>query len=246
MNTIGQQKRAERLPACSPGPVPLRYALRRRHFNRARTASRAALLAAIALILAPLSAVAAEPVRLLVLGDSLTAGYGLPPEQAFPARLEARLRADGMNVTVINGGVSGDTSAGARARLDWALADKPDAAIVEIGSNDALRGLDPAALRANLDAIVARLKKDGVRVLIAGMLAPPNYGRDYERAFDAVFPAVARAHGVALYPFFLDGVATMPALNQPDGMHPNEKGVAEIVDRIAPSVLRLLRAGHRG
>ena len=242
MNTVERQKRAERSPVWSPGPVPHRYALPHGLFNRVR----AALLAAFTLICTQIFAAAAEPVRLLVLGDSLAAGYGLPPEQAFPVRLQAKLRRDGLDVTVINGGVSGDTSAGGRARLDWALADKPDAAIVELGGNDALRGIEPAATRANLDAIVGRLKRAGVRVLVAGMLAPPNYGRDYEHDFDAIFPAVAKAHGVAFYPFFLDGVATVPALNQPDGIHPNEKGVAEIIDRIAPSVVRLLSGGHRG
>jgi acyl-CoA thioesterase-1 len=224
------------------GTTGNRYALRRRHFNRAVT-----VLSAMALILlADYGGARAEPVRLLVLGDSLAAGYGLAPEDAFPARLERRLRRDGLDVRVLNGGVSGDTSAGGRARLDWALADRPQAAIVELGANDALRGLDPAMTRANLDAVIARLKREGVRVLLAGMLAPPNFGRDYERAFNAVYPALARRHGVALYPFFLDGVATDPALNQPDGIHPNARGVAEIVDRIAPYVARLIRAGQRG
>ena len=236
MTEAEQQKRAER----RPGPVPKRYAVHPRLFNRVA----AALLAAFTLICAAIPAAVAAPIRLLVLGDSLAAGYGLPPEQSFPARLQARLRQDGLDVTVIDGGVSGDTTAGGRARLDWALADKPDAAIVELGGNDALRGISPADTRANMNAIVGRLKQAGVRVLIAGMLAPPNYGRDYQRDFDAIFPAVAKAHKVALYPFFLDGVATDTALNQPDGIHPNEKGVTEIVDRIAPSVVRLLRAGH--
>lgn len=216
-----------------------RYAPSYRHFNRIRP-----ILAAAALVLFAAAGVAtAEPVRLLVLGDSLAAGYGLLPEDAFPAQLERRLRRDGLDVRVLNGGVSGDTSAGGRARLGWVLADRPQAVIVELGGNDALRGLDPTATRANLDAIVSRLRKEGVRVLLAGMRAPPNLGRDYEDAFNAIYPALARAHGVMLYPFFLDGVAAVPALNQADGIHPNANGVAEIVDRIAPYVVRLIRTG---
>lgn len=146
----------------------------------------------------------------------------------------------GHAVRVINAGVSGDTSAGGLARLDWALADRPSYAIVELGANDGLRGLDPGAMRANLDAIIRRLKKAGVAVLLTGMRAPPNLGRRYETAFNAVFPALARKNHVAFYPFFLAGVAARPALNQKDGIHPNREGVAVIVDRIAPYVVRLL------
>lgn len=201
---------------------------------------RAVLLVAMSLLLAAAHAVAAAPVRILVLGDSLTAGYGLPPGDGFTAQLQARLRAEGYDARVLNGGVSGDTSAGGLARLDWALADEPDIAIVELGANDGLRGLDPAALSANLDAILQRLRGADVRVLLAGMRAPPNLGRDYEAAFNRVFPALAEKHDVALYPFFLDGVAARPELNQPDGIHPNRAGVAVIVDRITPYVVRLL------
>ena len=184
---------------------------------------------------------AAEPARILALGDSLTAGYGLPEEDGFTSRLQAKLRSQGFSVTVLNAGVSGDTSAGGRARLAWALADKPTHAIVELGANDGLRGLEPGAMRANLDAIVSRLKKAGVHVLLTGMRAPPNYGRRYEEAYNRVFPELARKHGVPLYPFFLAGVVARPALNQRDGIHPNRKGVMVIVDRITPYVVRLLK-----
>jgi acyl-CoA thioesterase-1 len=178
--------------------------------------------------------------RLMVLGDSLTAGYGLPSAQAFPVRLEAALRARGIAVTVLNAGVSGDTTAGGLARLDWSLADKPTHAIVELGANDMLRGLDPAQAKRNLDQILTRLRKDKLPVLIAGMLASRNLGADYQSRFDAMYPDLAKQHGVALYPFFLDGVATDPALNQSDGIHPNARGVDIIVERILPAVMTLL------
>ena len=187
---------------------------------------------------------AAEDIRLLALGDSLTAGYGLPRRDTFTTRLEASLRAAGHPVRVINAGVSGDTTAGGLARLDWALADKPDVAIVELGANDGLRGLDPNATAANLDAIVGRLTAAGVAVLVAGMKAPPNLGAEYGAAFDGIFATVAERHGVALYPFFLDGVAADPALNQDDGIHPTAAGVAVIVERLLPHVLALV-AGRR-
>lgn len=183
----------------------------------------------------------ARPLTVLALGDSLTAGYGLAAEAAFPAQLEKALQARGLAVRVINAGVSGDTSAGGLARLDWALADRPDAAIVELGANDALRGLDPARLRANLDAIVARLQDAKVAVLLAGMESPPNLGAEYGRAFRAAYAEVALARKVAFYPFFLDGVAADPSLNQRDGMHPNARGVGVLVGRILPRVEELLR-----
>lgn len=185
---------------------------------------------------------AAETIRLLALGDSLTAGYGLAAEDSFPARLERALRQRGHDVRVINGGVSGDTSAGGLARLDWVLADKPHAAIVALGANDGLRGLDPETTHANLDAILTRLRAAGVRVLLAGMRAPPNLGRDYQREFDAVYTRLRDAHGVVFLPFFLDGVAARPELNQADGIHPNPRGVDVIVEAILPQVERLLAA----
>jgi acyl-CoA thioesterase-1 len=201
-------------------------------------------LAAAMLAVTAFGARAQERRRLLVLGDSLTAGYGLPKNQAFPARLEAALRAAGVDVNVIDAGVSGDTSAGGLARLDWALGNpSPGYAIVELGANDGLRGLPPAAMEQNLDAIVTRLKDRGVRVLLTGMRAPPNLGRDYVAEYEAVFPRLARKHETVLYPFFLDGIATDPALNQGDGLHPNAAGVDEIVRRILPAVRQLLGAG---
>jgi acyl-CoA thioesterase-1 len=190
-------------------------------------------------VLAPARAEA--PARLMVLGDSLAAGFGLPSAQAFPARLEAALRARGHDIQVVNAGVSGDTSAGGLARLDWVLRQaSPRFAIVEFGGNDGLRGLSPAQMQENLNRIVVRLKGAGVGVLLAGMLAPPNLGREYGAEFNQVFARVAEQHGVALYPFFLDGVAADPTLNQPDGIHPNAQGVERIVARILPYVERLI------
>lgn len=197
-------------------------------------------LAALAALWLPAGATVAEPLRILAFGDSLTHGYGLAAEDAFPAQLEAALEARGYAVTVLNGGNSGDTTASGRARLDWVLAERPDMAIVELGSNDGLRGLDPAETYKNLDAILARFRAEEVAVLLAGMLAPRNLGPEYTEAFDAVFPALAEQHDVAFYPFFLDGVALDPALNQPDGIHPNAAGVREIVERILPSVTAVI------
>ena len=177
---------------------------------------------------------------LLVLGDSLGAGYGLPAAQGFTARLEAALRRRGHDIKVMNGSISGDTTAGGRARLGWALSSKPDYAIVELGGNDGLRGLDPAETRANLRAILARLREKKVPVLLAGMMAPRNLGPEYERAFNSAYPELARQYGAVLYPFFLDGVALDPKLNQPDLIHPNAKGVSVIVERIVPFVEKLI------
>lgn len=184
--------------------------------------------------------------RILALGDSLTAGYGLAAEESFPARLQAWLRDHGVDAQVANAGVSGDTSAGGLARLDWSLAEPADAVLVELGANDALRGVDPKATDKNLDEILSRLDRRHAKVLLLGMLAPPNLGADYQRAFDAIYPALAERHHVLLYPFFLDGVALDPALNQPDGLHPNARGVQVIVDRIGPYVLRLIGAATVG
>ncbi|MBP2311543.1 arylesterase [Azospirillum soli] len=179
-------------------------------------------------------------VKLLALGDSLTAGYGLPEPQGFTVQLEKALKTKGYAVDIINAGVSGDTTAGGLSRLDWALADKPDAAIVELGANDMLRGLDPDAARANLDAILKRLTAEKIPVLLAGMYASPSLGRAYGERFNAIYPELARTYDVQLYPFFLDGVAADAALNQPDGIHPNAAGVKVIVERITPHVARLL------
>ena len=194
----------------------------------------------------PAVAEPAEPIRLLAFGTSLTAGYGLAPEDGFTGRLEAALRADGHAVEVINAGVSGDTTAGGRARLDWALADRPDAVIVELGSNDGLRGIDPAVTRDNLDAILALLTARGLPVLFTGMYAPPNMGDAYASEFNDIFTELAAEYDVLFFPFFLKDVATVAALNQPDGIHPNADGVAVIVENILPDVRRLLAAVEAG
>lgn len=183
---------------------------------------------------------AAEPVKILALGDSLTAGYGLPEADAFTTRLQQALKDKGYDVQVINAGVSGDTTAGGRARLDWALGDQPDVALVELGANDGLRGLDPASTRENLDAILTVMKERGVPTLLAGMYAPRNLGREYGDRFNAIYPELAAKHDVPLYPFFLEGVALDPKLNQEDGMHPNAKGVAIVVDGILPHLTALI------
>lgn len=193
----------------------------------------------------PQTALAAQgsaEVRILVLGDSLSAGYGLAAAEAFPAQLERALREGGQKVRVINAGVSGDTTSGGLARLDWALAEKPQLVIVQLGANDALRGLDPALAKANLDAILTRLKRDGVGVLLTGMRAPRNLGPGYYNKFDPIFSELAQKHRVALDPFFLEGVALRPELNLADGLHPNPKGIAVIVKRLLPQVCSLLTA----
>jgi acyl-CoA thioesterase-1 len=182
----------------------------------------------------------AKTTEILAFGDSLTSGFGLPQDRAFPARLEAKLRADGLAVHVVNAGVAGDTTAGGLARLDWALAEKPDIVILELGANDMLRGIDAATVRANLDAMIAKIQASGAKLLLTGMLASPNFGEEYQRDFNRIYPELAQAHGVPLYPFLLDGVALDPQFNQPDGLHPNERGVAIMVDSIAPYLARLI------
>ncbi len=232
--------------AMGGGYVSTRYGLARCFVN----ARGFLLLAVLAFaVLAPGAGGASGPTRLLVLGDSLAAGYGLPRQDGFAAQLERSLRAEGLDVMVINAGVSGDTTAGGLARLDWLLdsagADGPDAVIVELGANDGLRGFDPDVTYENLDRIVGRLGERGLPILIAGMRAPPNLGREYVEAFDAVFPRLAASHGAPLYPFFLDGVAADPDLNQDDGIHPNRDGVAEIVRRITPAVKTLVNQAEK-
>jgi acyl-CoA thioesterase-1 len=189
---------------------------------------------------------AADPLRIVVLGDSLAAGLGLPQADAFPARLQAALRARGHLVTVADAGVSGDTASAGLARLDWAVPEGTDAVVVELGANDALRGIDPAVTRSALDTMLHRLRQRGIAVLLAGMRAPRNLGRDYVAAYDRIFPELADAHGVVFYPFFLEGVATNPALNQSDGVHPNAAGVEAIVDRIVPAVEQLIARVRKG
>jgi acyl-CoA thioesterase-1 len=191
-------------------------------------------------MLSVLSSARAAPPRLLVLGDSLSAGYGLPHEQGFEVQLQQALKAQGHDVSIIDGAVSGDTSAGGRARLDWALGDGADAAIVELGANDGLRGLDPKDMEANLTAVLDALAAKHIPVLLTGMYAPPNLGPEYEAAFRAVYERLGERPGVLYDPFFLQGVATVDDLNQADRMHPNPEGVRRIVARILPLVEKLL------
>ena len=180
------------------------------------------------------------PVRIVVLGDSLVAGYQLKASDAFPAQLERALKAKGHAVDVINAGVSGDTTANGLERLRWAVPERTDAVILELGANDALRGLDAGRAKANLDKIVTTLKAGGAEVLLAGMIAPRNLGEEYTRTFDSIYPDLAKKHGLILYPFFLDGTALDGALNLGDGIHPNTTGVAEITKRILPKVEELI------
>jgi len=183
-----------------------------------------------------------RPVTLLAVGDSLTAGYGLPASAALPAVVEALLRQEGLDVRIVNAGVSGDTTSGGLARLPWLLEERPDCAWLALGANDGLRGQDPALMEANLDAMLELFAARGVPVLLVGMRAMENYGADYAARFDAVFPRVAARHGVALHPFLLEGVALDPALNQDDGIHPNERGVAIIARALLPRVRALAQA----
>ena len=203
---------------------------------------RVRFLGAALLVLAVLAAPPAPAAERVVvaLGDSLTAGLGVAPDEAYPALLDARLRREGFGYRVVNAGISGDTSAAGLRRVDWVLKSKPDVVIVALGANDGLRGLPVDALATNLEAIVARVRATGARVLLAGMRVPPNYGADYASAFAAVFPAVARRTGVPLAPFLLDGVAGDARLNQPDGIHPTAEGQRVIAERLWPYVRPLL------
>jgi acyl-CoA thioesterase-1 len=200
------------------------------------------LLAAASLIPLATSASAEQTFSIVALGDSLTAGYGLAPEDAFTTRLEQRLKANGLNVEVVNAGVSGDTSKGGLARIDWSVPDGSGLVIVELGGNDALRGISPAETAKNLDAIIVRLRQRGIAILLTGMLAPPNMGKVYGAEFNAIYPKLAEKHDVQLYPFFLDGVVADPKLNQADGIHPNAAGTAVIVERLSPMVDKLVRS----
>jgi acyl-CoA thioesterase-1 len=185
---------------------------------------------------------ATRSVKMVVLGDSLSEGLGLPASDAFPQRLQKVLQNKGIEADVTNAGVSGDTSSGGRDRLDWSVPDGTDAVILELGANDALRGLDPKVTRAALSDILTRLKARKIAVLLCGMLAPPNYGSDYASRFDAIYPDLSKSFGVPLYPFFLDGVAGNARLNQADGIHPTAEGVDLIVKNILPDVEALIGA----
>jgi acyl-CoA thioesterase-1 len=196
------------------------------------------ILLAVAFI-APAAAFAA-PIKVLAFGTSLTQGYGLPPGTEFTVIMQQKLKAAGIDATMINAGVSGDTSSDGLSRLDWSLADHPDAAIVEMGSNDALRGIDPALTEKNITAMLAKFKAAHVPVLLLGMKAPRNLGPEYQKAFDPIYPKLAKDYGVLLYPFVLDGVVLNPKLNQADGIHPNPAGVKVIVGRMLPYVEKLV------
>jgi acyl-CoA thioesterase-1 len=197
-------------------------------------------LMALALVATTGTAMAAKKLKIVAFGDSLVAGFGVKPSEAFPVQLEAALKARGHDVEIVNSGVSGDTAAGGLERFDWAVPEDADAVILELGANDGLRGVDPASTKATLDAILTKLSARKLPVLLAGMKAPRNWGDAYTTAFDAMYPALAEKHGALLYPFFLDGVALERDLNQPDGMHPTGKGVAEIVRRILPLAEQLI------
>jgi acyl-CoA thioesterase I len=183
-----------------------------------------------------------KPIKMVVLGDSLSAGLGLSASSAFPVRLQKALKTNGIAVDIINAGVSGDTSSGGRDRLDWSVPEGTDAVILELGANDALRGTDPTVTRAALTDILRRLKARKIAVLLCGMLAPPNYGSDYSARFNAIYPELAKSFGVPLYPFFLEGVATDARLNQADGLHPTAEGIDVIVRNILPTVEAFLGA----
>ena len=191
-------------------------------------------------VLSPGKAGAEEAVHIVAFGDSLTAGYGLAPEDALPAVLEEALKAKGYDVRVTNSGVSGETTAGGLARLEWSLPEDADALILGLGGNDALRGIRPQASEAALNEMLTILDSRDLPVLLAGMMAPRNLGPDYQRRFDSIYPRLADKHGVVFYPFILDGVAADPALNQPDGIHPNRQGVDIIVQRMLPFVEELI------
>ncbi len=178
--------------------------------------------------------------KLVVFGDSLVAGYGLEPGAAFPEQLAKKLDAQGIKLDVVNAGVSGDTTSSGLARLDWSLGEGTNAVILELGANDALRGISPEVTQKNLDMMISRFKENNIEVLLAGMVAPPNMGHSYGKAFNSIYPALAKKHNVQLYPFFLEGVAADPKLNQPDGIHPTKEGISVIVEKFMPSAQVLL------
>jgi acyl-CoA thioesterase I len=209
--------------------------------------SLALMVAGTALAQTPVASVT-RPIKMVVLGDSLSAGLGLPASAAFPHRLQKALNSNGIVVDMINAGVSGDTSSGGRDRLNWSVPEGTDAVILELGANDALRGIDPAVTRSALSDILTRLKARGIAVLLCGMVAPPNYGTDYSTRFNAIYPDLAKSFGVPLYPFFLEGVAADARLNQADGLHPTAEGVDVIVRNILPAVQAFVGpvSGQRG
>lgn len=194
------------------------------------------------ILLAIVRPAAAEPVALVGFGDSLMAGYQLPAEEAFPVQLEKALKTKGLDVSIANAGVSGDTSSGGLARIDWSVPEGTKGVILELGANDALRGIPPEQTEQNLDRMVSGLKSRNIAVLLVGILAPPNMGAEYAERFNGIYERIARKHGLPLYPFFLDGVVTHPDLQLDDGMHPNGKGVAVMVERMLPAVEQFLKS----
>jgi acyl-CoA thioesterase I len=214
---------------------------RRQHGNR-RALLRYGLAALVAASVSSARPAAPQksPLRIIAFGDSLTAGYGLAADDAYPAVLERILRAEGRNVTIVNAGVSGETASGGLARLDWTIGDGADGAILELGANDMLRGISPDITKAALDALLAKFYAHGIKVLIAGIRATQNFGPEYKTRFDAIYPALAKKYAAYLYAFFLEGVANDPALNQGDGIHPNKAGAARIAENILPSVRAFL------
>ena len=182
----------------------------------------------------------AEPMRIVGFGDSLMAGYELAPEEAFPVKLEAALRDSGYDVRIANAGVSGDTTSGGLSRLDWSIPDGTDAVLLQLGGNDALRGITPEESRANIDDMIVKLKQRGIAVLLVGILAPPNMGSNYAARFNRIYPELSERHNVALYPFFLDGVAAEAGLDIGDGIHPNARGVDVMVERFLPHAVMLI------
>ena len=201
----------------------------------------AVLMLALMTVANPAWAEATKPIKLVVLGDSLSAGLGLPAQDAFPAKLQKALQAKGIAADMINAGVSGDTSSGGRDRLDWSVPDGTEGVIVELGANDAMRGIDPDLTRAALTDIVGRLKARKIAVMLCGMLAPPNFGADYGVRFNSIYPDLAKQFDLPLYPFFLEGVAADAKLNQADGIHPTAEGVDIVVNNMLPTVEAFLR-----
>ena len=201
------------------------------------------LLAILVFVYSPaISSGIEDPVKkLMIFGDSLTAGYGLEKTNSFSEKLSMALKSRGRDVKIILSSVSGDTTSGGKARIDWALAEKPDAVLIELGANDGLRGINPKVSKSNLDYIIKQLRKHQVRTLLAGMLAPPNLGREYGDEFNNIYSSLAKKYDILYYPFFLEGVVANPQLNQADGIHPNSIGVDEIVKRMLPMIMKLVR-----
>jgi len=243
-----QREQHSRLPASNGLDIGIALEIKRYRGKMGAARCFFNCLALIVILLAPVGAMAktgGKTIRIVVLGDSLTAGYGLRPSEAFPVKLQQALQQRGQNVLIINAGVSGDTTAAGLARLDWAVAKTTDAVIVELGANDILRGLPPARAASNLDKILRQLRRRGVELMVAGMLAPPSMGKSYAQSFNGIFAPLVKKYDAVYYPFFLKDVVMRPKLNQSDGMHPNPQGVAIIVKNIMPKVEALIKRVNR-